>query len=177
MLLFRNILQNLDDPRSAVLSRYSSARHVTCGCQTSPTWIVYDYYHYRSSHWSLQSHSSSTDGLHWLSLTLFTHSYFPFDPLQDYVLVHKWPLLQLTLQSRCSEQPVASICPQNSTRVRDVWVTPLYSVALICLPLDPLSIRILSEDSYLYFSIFSALICYYCFDLQHRNYSCSIFII
>ena len=180
MLLFRNILLNLGDPRSAVLSRHSSARHVKSGGETSPTWIVYDYYHYRSSHSPLQSHSSSTDALSWLSLTLLTHSYYPFDPLQDYVLVHKWPLLQPTLQSRRCDHtlvPVASVCRQNSTRVRGVWFTSICSVALICLPLDLSRIRILSEDSYLYFSIFSAVIYYYRFDLQRRNYCYAIFII
>ena len=113
MLLFRNILQNLVDPRSAVLSRYSSARHVTCECQTSPTWIVYDYYHCRSSHSPLQSHSSSTDGLSWLTLTLLTHSFYPFDPLQEYVLVNKWPLLQPTVQSCRSWTPCCKHLPSE----------------------------------------------------------------
>ena len=146
----------------------------TSDCQTSTTWKVYDYYHCRSSHWSLQSHSCSTDGLSLLSLTLLTHSFYPFDPLQDYALVHKWPLLQPTVQSCRS---VASVCRRNSSRVRGVSVTSLCSIALLCFPLDPSSIKILSEDTYLYFSIFSAVIDYYCFDLQRRNYCCAIFII
>ena len=91
---------------------------------------------------------------------------FWFDPLQDYVLVQKWPLLQPTVQFRRSEHPVASVSCQNS----DVWVTSFCSVVLLCLPLDPSSIRILSGGSYLYFSIFSAVIYYYCFDLQRNIY-------
>ena len=72
---------------------------------------------------------------------------------------------------------LAILCGPNSLRVRDVWVTSHCSVVLLCLPLDPSSIMILSEDSYLYFSIFNAAIYYYWFDLQRRNYCYAIFII
>ena len=92
--------------------------------------------------------------------------------LSTLLTFYKWPLLQPTIQSRRSEDPLASVYCQNSWRVRRVWVTSLCSVTLVWLPLYPSSIRILSEDSYLYFS---AIIYYYCFDLQLRNYCCAIF--
>ena len=75
------------------------------------------------------------------ALTVLIHSYYLFDPLQDYVLVHKWHLLQPTEQSRTSVHPAARACCQNSSRVRGVWVTSLCSVVPLCLPLDSTIIR------------------------------------
>ena len=120
----------------------------------------------------------------WFELTFIdalTHSYYPFDHLQDYVLVHKWPLYIATdrailhLCSPCCKRLLSEL--QNSSRVRGMWVTSLCSVAPLCLPLDPSSIRIWSEDLYLYIRVFSAVIYYYCFDLQSINYCCATFII